>query len=152
MSCDHCVNRREFLARVAGAASVAAVATACGDGQFSGAPTTPRVDPGQPPGKITITVASFPDLAQTGRLVKVASFQAAKRTGAATFDAFSMACTHVGCLTSIVNGQTFDCPCHGSRFANDGSVINGPFTGERIGPLRKLATTYDPATDQLTIG
>ena len=152
MPCKHCVNRREFLVQVAGAASVAAIASACGDGQLSGAPTTPRIDPGTPPAKVTIVVGSFPGLVETGRLVRVASFHAVKRTGTDTFDAFSMACTHSGCLTEIVNGQEFDCPCHGSRFANDGSVINGPFTGERINALQKLATTYDPATDQLTIG
>ena len=96
----------------------------------------------------------FPGLATVGRLVQVGSFQAAKRTGTspATFDAFSMACTHAGCITDIVNAKEFDCPCHGSRFDVNGAVINGPFTGESIGPLQKLATSYDPATDQLTIG
>jgi Rieske Fe-S protein len=152
MPCDRCVNRRAFLTQVAGAAGAAAIATACGDGQFSGAPTQPRQNPNVPPPTLTITVASFPDLANVGVLVKVGSFHAAKRTGADTFDALSMACTHSGCLIDIIGGQSFDCPCHGSRFDNSGAVINGPFTGERIGPLQKLPTSYDPATDQLTIG
>ena len=67
--------------------------------------------------------------------------------------AFSMACTHEGNLIDIVNnGQSFQCPCHFSRFAGDGSVINGPNTGGSIGPLQKLPATYDPATDKLSIG
>jgi glycine/D-amino acid oxidase-like deaminating enzyme len=36
-------------------------------------------------------------------------------------------CTHMGCRT-VVNTveETIDCPCHGSRFAPDGTVLTGP--------------------------
>jgi len=37
------------------------------------------------------------------------------------------ACTHLGCqLTFNADDTTWDCPCHGSRFACDGDCINGP--------------------------
>ncbi|WP_432092710.1 FAD-dependent oxidoreductase [Streptomyces sp. bgisy100] len=46
-------------------------------------------------------------------------------SGAAT--AVSARCTHLGCLVQF-NGaeRAWECPCHGSRFAVDGSVLEGP--------------------------
>jgi cytochrome b6-f complex iron-sulfur subunit len=39
--------------------------------------------------------------------------------------AISKVCTHLGCiLKTTLDG--FECACHGSHFARDGSVIKGP--------------------------
>jgi glycine/D-amino acid oxidase-like deaminating enzyme/nitrite reductase/ring-hydroxylating ferredoxin subunit len=48
----------------------------------------------------------------------------------------SAVCTHMGCLVRW-NGseQTWDCPCHGSRFHCDGRVLGGPAES----PLDNLA-------------
>jgi len=51
--------------------------------------------------------------------------------------AVSARCTHLGCIVEW-NGaeRSWDCPCHASRFAPDGSVLQGP----AVSPLRpKLA-------------
>ena len=135
MPCYDCLNRREFIALAAAGAAIATL-TGCGDNTI-GAPL---------PAHIEITVGAFPGLATIGQLVKVGSAHAAKRTGTSTFDAYSMVCTHAGCLTAISNQQFF-CGCHGSLFAADGSVLQGPATKS----LPKLAATYNPGTDTLTI-
>jgi cytochrome b6-f complex iron-sulfur subunit len=39
--------------------------------------------------------------------------------------AISTICTHLGCLVKP-SAEGFECPCHGSRFAGNGSVLKGP--------------------------
>jgi Rieske Fe-S protein len=41
--------------------------------------------------------------------------------------AYNLVCTHAGCDVDKPNQDShLDCPCHGSRFAVDGSVVGGP--------------------------
>lgn len=45
----------------------------------------------------------------------------------------SPTCTHMGCLVAFNEVEcAWECPCHGSRFALDGSVLQGP----AVAPLR----------------
>lgn len=53
--------------------------------------------------------------------------------------AVAATCTHLGCLVRDTHGE-FGCPCHGSRFAQDGRVLAGPATR----PLPHLAFSRTP--------
>ena len=51
-----------------------------------------------------------------------------------TVHAVSARCTHLGCILAWNDAErTWDCPCHASRFAGDGSVLQGP----AVHPLEK---------------
>jgi len=41
------------------------------------------------------------------------------------FSAISAVCSHLGCIVAATP-EGFACPCHGSRFAHDGKVTQGP--------------------------
>ncbi|MBI1803424.1 MAG: Rieske 2Fe-2S domain-containing protein [Ignavibacteriae bacterium] len=60
------------------------------------------------------------------------------RTGSGAYIAVSMACTHQGTTVQYdLSNNRFHCPLHGSNFATDGTVINGPASS----PLKKYNTT-----------
>lgn len=52
---------------------------------------------------------------------------AAYRDDAGELHAVSAVCPHMGCLVSWNDGEkSWDCPCHGSRFDIDGTVLDTP--------------------------
>jgi Rieske Fe-S protein len=139
--CVSCISRRDFVAKTAALAAVAAFLQACGDiGGIS-----------DPTGTVDIKVADFPGLATMNELVSLGGGRAVKRTGATTFAAFSMRCTHEGTqvnITGATANNSFVCPNHGARFDNNGRVTLGPANRN----LTTLSTSYDATTDTLTIG
>jgi glycine/D-amino acid oxidase-like deaminating enzyme/nitrite reductase/ring-hydroxylating ferredoxin subunit len=65
-----------------------------------------------------------------GRVVELGGEKLAVHTdGSGEVHAVSAVCTHLGCIVEW-NGaeETWDCPCHGSRFDHAGGVIQGPAT------------------------
>jgi Rieske Fe-S protein len=64
----------------------------------------------------------------------------------ASFLCFSLACTHSGCMVVLQGNAEFHCPCHGSKFNADGSVINGPAAR----PLDRFKILVDGNTLRVT--
>ena len=59
---------------------------------------------------------------------------------------FAINCSHLGCSIALnEKDKTLDCPCHGSRFHLDGTVLQGPAPA----PLSHL--TWKEGTDPNTI-
>jgi Rieske Fe-S protein len=61
-------------------------------------------------------------------------------------EVFAINCSHLGCSIALnKDANTFDCPCHGSRFHLDCTVLRGPAPA----PLSHL--TWKQGTDPNTI-
>ena len=111
----------------------------------------PAPPKGQKKGAITVTLSTPIDQLQNGDAVK---FDAPKSPNSAfvmvdgggdnapgdlafggflvkdqagNMKALAINCSHLGCSVALnTDAKTFDCPCHGSRFHIDGTVLHGP--------------------------
>ena len=65
-----------------------------------------------------------------GAVVRVGVKQyAVHRDDAGVLHVFSARCPHLGCIVGWSGAdRTWECPCHGSRFAADGTLVEGPAT------------------------
>ncbi|MER9233419.1 FAD-dependent oxidoreductase [Mesorhizobium sp. M0622] len=80
-------------------------------------------------GRSQSIVSSVHDIApgMGGVIVRGDEKIAAWRDTEGALHTVSATCTHKGCTVTWNNADhTWDCPCHGSIFAADGSVIHGP--------------------------
>jgi Rieske Fe-S protein len=61
-------------------------------------------------------------------------------------DVFAINCSHLGCSVALnKDAKSFDCPCHGSRFHLDGTVLRGP------APVPLSHLTWKQGNDPSTI-
>jgi glycine/D-amino acid oxidase-like deaminating enzyme/nitrite reductase/ring-hydroxylating ferredoxin subunit len=77
-----------------------------------------------------------------GRIVEVSGNKlAVYRDEAYQLHVVSPVCTHMKCLVHFNQAErTWDCPCHGSRFSVEGTVLEGP----ALSGLKKLALPEEP--------
>lgn len=75
----------------------------------------------------------------TGKVVEVKGEKiAAYRDDRGIIYALSPVCTHAKCIVNWNSGEkSWDCPCHGARYAIDGKILTGPATR----PLKVISTT-----------
>jgi Rieske Fe-S protein len=61
---------------------------------------------------------------------------------------FAQNCSHLGCSINFnKDAQSFDCPCHGSRFHIDGTVLHGPAAD----PLSHLTWKKGDSANQIQV-
>lgn len=135
------LDRRSFVSESLLAAAALALA-ACGESATEPAPPPPasgtRVDlNGQAAlntvgGVAVMTVAAY-------RIAVI-------RTGQSSYTVLSRICPHQG-GTIELNGSQFRCSRHGATFDKSGNWTGG----QRTTNMRTLNTSYDPATNTITI-
>src|SRR5437764_7161312 len=81
-------------------------------------------------GIVSIALADVPELRRAGGAVVLRPAGTASillvNSGAGFF-ALSAQCPHEGCdVTWVPEDRQAECPCHGSRFAGDGTLLNPP--------------------------
>jgi Rieske Fe-S protein len=81
-----------------------------------------------------------------GEIVRVGGERlAVSRDAAGALHAVSAVCTHLGCIVSWNDAEeSWDCPCHGSRFAATGEVMQGPATTALADKSELLAAVPTP--------
>ncbi len=116
--------RRDFLKSVCGVAAIAIGPVLLADNAMAADGIVRR-----PNGQVVITLSKVPALAKVGGVVNLGTVKGAPvaivRTGAATYQALDLRCTHQG-VTVAQSGTQWKCPAHGSQFNADGSFIAGP--------------------------
>lgn len=154
-NCDGCSvrqeapDRREFVTRTFLAAVGALVSTACGDGEIGGL-FAPGMAPPLP-APLLVVLGSFPALATVGGIARVDPATtrpiAVVRTGASTYLALSMICTHQQFQPIQILPGGFVCPNHGAEFNAAGERTGGPQTSD----LREYTVALNEIAGTLTI-
>ena len=108
--------RRTILGAAIAGAAVAPLA-ACAKSA-----DTPPAETSQKAGQVLATAAEIP----VGSAI-VARGTLISQPSPGVFKGFVARCTHAGCALGVRDGVAI-CPCHGSRFAFDGAVTQGPAT------------------------
>jgi glycine/D-amino acid oxidase-like deaminating enzyme/nitrite reductase/ring-hydroxylating ferredoxin subunit len=66
-----------------------------------------------------------------GTIVRIGTKQYAVYRDDDGVHALSARCTHLGCIVAWNRAdRAWECPCHGSRFAADGTLVQGPATAD----------------------
>lgn len=145
-SCKSGLDRRTFLS----AATLAAVAVAL-DGCTSLAGPGGGGFGGSYGGPITVSLASYGALATVGGIARVDGGNGAPtalyRSGASSFVALAMICTHQGYYPIDITGSGFYCPLHGSTYNRTGA----PTGGFSVSNLQTFGTSYSASAGTVVI-
>lgn len=116
------IDRRTVIAG-AGIVAAAAALTACSTTGEAESASAPASDGQQSPGSAG-AIAKTADIPVGGGVIVGSTV--VTQPSAGTFVGLDSTCTHAGCKVSSISEGTIRCRCHGSEFALDGTVVNGP--------------------------
>jgi Rieske Fe-S protein len=143
------IDRRHALKTGLSLAVTAVLVSACGGGGGDAdAPTGPGTGDARAI-DVTLQLAATPALGTVGGIARVGTglrSVAVVRSAADRYRAFSLICPHAGTIVGI-EGGAFRCANHGSRFAADGALVQGPAT---VG-LQELTVAFDAAAGTVRV-
>lgn len=142
------IDRRHALKTGMSLAVMAVLVSACGGGGDGGGPTGPSTGEAREI-DVTLQLAATPALGTVGGIARVGTglrSVAVVRSAADRYRAFSLICPHAGTIVGI-EGGAFRCANHGSRFAADGALVQGPAT---VG-LQELTVAFDSAAGTVRV-
>ena len=160
------LTRRHFIKGAAGTCLATAAVPVLGAGVLGSAgcggnPAPDVVLPAPQAGLVSIAIDGPHDV-RTSAISKLATVGGAVlaqvtghadpimlvRADAATITATDATCTHQNCTVGFnAINYTLDCPCHGSSFELEGTIVNGP--AQR--PLATYVTQFDGSTLTISI-
>lgn len=119
------IGRRAVFAG-AGVAAIGAVA-ACGSGGSTTDDAGGQQQTGDvPEGSPGTTLGPASEVPVGGGTIYADEQLVVTQPAAGQFTGLSAICPHQGCAVSSITDGAILCPCHGSRFALDGAVLQGP--------------------------
>jgi Rieske Fe-S protein len=155
------VSRRQFCAgacQVASCVTLATIASACG-GDGTASPNSPsamasalprlggQFTTGSSVVRVSTAGSALNDVGGAALVESTAGVFLIAKTGATSFQAVDATCTHEGCTITGIDGATYVCPCHGSRYNRSGQVQAGPARSN----LRQYATTFADGVLTITL-
>lgn len=151
------LTRRQFIVRAAQSGTlvvfggvVSSLLSSCSGKGNSPADvqTLPTIKATATNNQLTISTASGSPISAVGSAALIqysGGYLLAAHTASNTFVVVSAICTHQGCIVNGFSGGFYICPCHGSEFDTNGSVVKGPATAA----LARFSTQV--SNDQLVI-
>lgn len=124
---DTAVGRRQVLAGAGIALGATTIAACSGYGKKDAAPAATSAGSSAPAGDKAAGVLAKTSAVPVGSGLIVDDVVLTQPT-AGVFKGLSTVCTHAGCAVSSVADGKITCPCHGSTYALDGTVLKGPAT------------------------
>jgi cytochrome b6-f complex iron-sulfur subunit len=97
--------------------------------------------------QVSVAGTALSDVGGAVLVESVAGMFLLSRTGPTSAMAIDGICSHESCTITGAAGNTYVCPCHGSRYDRTGKVLQGPAKAA----LRQFSTTVADGVVTITL-